>query len=545
MRLWVIGLLALLLIGVLLAIGQTGLFDEASAKRGEAHAFFPDFEARSISYYSDGGRTVFVAMALPDAPLILSGLPSYMGSTFRLPIDARPDAGSYNVYFHTDTAPGTEAVLRVTINGRKRADVLLEQGRRDQQAEIKLTPSELSARELDVKIALIGRGPLAECTPSEALAAVVTILPRSGLTLQLDKPPTSWRDALALWGDLIPVEWPGIAAPADTEVMITAARLLEHGDSGFYGDKGIARDKLKEVLAAVRAYDASSPQGRRRSSALAYPVALLTDPANAGARSFDRETSWRFSYDFADMPGGQMPGSLDLRMVLGPVSGTRTAMLVTLNDHLVYTRTFAGKSEREANGALHVNQSIQLDPAFQMARNELVVTLSSYSAEDIRCGPQRMLAAEMLPSTVLQPGNPIVLPITQVREALRANLPVRFTSPSLNAPDARAATILLAELQPERLRFDPKAARSSIEVVDGDAAARVEKLKPGGTRWILSAPFERRDLILAEPLTPQAKGLRDNVALIVTVNRPAATPPPPSSPPPSSPPAPAAAKARP
>ncbi|WP_395392918.1 hypothetical protein WBP07_17450 [Novosphingobium sp. BL-8A] len=524
MRLWGIGLLALLLVGVLMAIGQTGLFAGLTNRDRLGPPYFDDYEAGSIKYTGDAGRSVFVAQTHPDTPLILSGLPSYVSKAFRLPVDARPRSGVYNVFFRVDAAKGAQGALRVTINGIKRADVLLGEGRTQQQAEVQLTPSELAARQLDVKLALIGRGPLAECTPAEAMSAVVTILPQSGLSLRLDRPVASLRDKLALWGSLIPVDWEDRGDPADTAAMIAAARLVEKGQMTYFGEKGLSAKELGDMLKVASQPDFASDL-RIRQGLLTYPIPLVSDIANGGARRFDRETTWRYSYNIADLPGGALPSTLDLHMVMGPLAGTRTTMVVMLNDRLVWTRALGQAGDKDETGKpaasqFHVNQSIQLPADLHKARNDLEITLTSYSETDMRCGAMRLIAAEMLPNTVLQAGPRTILPAMQLRAALQAAQPVRLASEPLTAPDAQAASLLLSNLAPSRLRFDDKAPRATVQVFAGDVAAKVARLRPGPARWIVSAPADKRDEVSAEPLTPSARALSDNVVLVVTFAQP-------------------------
>ena len=528
MRLWGIGLLALVLVGVLMAIGQTGLFAGLTDRDRLAPPYFEDYEAGSIKFISDGGRSVFVAQAHPDTPLILSGLPSYFSKTFRMPVDSRPRSGSYKIYFRVDVAKGAQGALRVTINGIKRGDVLLGEGRNQQQAEIELTPSELAAHQLEIKLALVGRGPLAECTPAEAMAAVVTVLPQSGLHLQLDRPISSLRDKLALWGSLLPVAWKGRDEPADIDTLITAARLLERNQDVYFGEKGLDNKALTDFLKIASA-PGFAPDLRVRTGPLTYPIPLVSDVANGGVRRFDRETTWRYSYDVADLPNGELPATLDLRMVLGPLAGTRSTMVVTLNNSLVFTRALSGGRDvddtgRQVRNDFHLNQSIQLPAELHKVRNDLEIALTSYNESDMRCGAQRLIAAEMLPTSVLQGGSRIILPIMQLRAALAAAQPVKLASDPLSAPDARAATMLLWQLQPSRLRFADSNTRATIQVFSGDVAAKIARLKPGPARWIVSAPQDTRDEVIAQPLGPNAAGLKDNVVLVVTFVRPPVLP---------------------
>lgn len=514
MRLWGIGLLALVLVGLLIVIGRTGMFDGLTDRNRLGPPFFDDFERGSSDFIDTGGRSVFVAQVHPDAPLILSGLPSYAAKTFRMPVDSRPVSGTYDVAFRVDAARGAQGALRITINGIKRADVILAEGRSEQKAQVELTPTELASRELEVKLALVGRGPLQECTPNEAMSAVVAIEPPSGLHIRLDKPLSIVRDKLALWGNLVPVKWDGVDQPADLTRLMTAARLAEKGHAVYFGDKGLSGQELADLLKLA-------PDNRTRPGLSAYPIALLSDIANAGARRFDRETTWRYSYAAADLPGRELPKALDLRMLLGPIEDTRTTLVVTLNGRLLATRHLGEEDDR-------LNQSIALPPEFQMARNDLEVTLTSYDHDDMRCGAMRLIAAEMLPSTVLQGGGPrLDLPILQIRAALQANPPVALSSTPLTAPDAQAAVRILTELTPGRLRTGDANARSAIHVLSGDIAAAAAKLRPKGRAWILHYPQDRRQDLVVEPLSRQAAGLAARVAVVVDLPAIAVTAPSP------------------
>ncbi len=507
MRLWVTSLLALLFVGLLIALQQSGLFDRVTGRNVPVAApFFGDYQRGSTPFLDEEGKDVFVAQVHADTPLILSGFPSYASKRFRLPTDSRPVGGTYNLTYTSDAVAGSEGALRVTINGVKRADAVLPHGRARESLQVELTPAELAAGELDVRLALIGHGPMAECTPNEALAAVVTVLPESGLRLALDKPPTTTADRLALWGDLIPVKWNADGKAADTATLLTAARLVEKGYGVYFGKSGYTGQQLVDVEKTAAGRPSRNPE-------LHYPVSLVSASENAGARRFDRETTWRYRYNVSQLPDGELPSALDLRMLMGPIGDTRVALFVTLNDHLLFTRTLNDSDQ-------HFNTSIALPAADQSERNELAITLSAHEKDEQRCGSRRLIAAEMLPATVLRGGGErLVPPIAQLSGLLRANMPVALTSGTLSAPQAQSTALLLGQMKPTALDFSSTQPGSTIEVLTGDMPAALRKVRPAGQQWLVYFPGDERAGPVVERFSPQSGAGTAAVALLVTVHR--------------------------
>ncbi len=520
MRLWVLALLALLLVGLLVAVEQSGLFDRVTGRNAHTNEpFFADYERGSIAFVDDDGTNVFVAQIDPRSPLILSGFPSYANTKFRLPIDSRATGGSYDITFAGDAAVGAEGALRITINGIKRADTVLLPGMFRRRVRVELTPTEIAAGELDVRIALIGRGPMAECTPNEGIAAVVTVLPDTGLHLHLDKAPSSVRDRLALWGDLIPVKWDSRKTPPDAATLLNAARLAERGYGLYFGNGGFTGGGLADITKGAPARSNVLPN-------LAYPVPLLSQTENAGARRFDRETTWRFRYDVSQLPDGELPSALDLRMILGPLGGTRSSLFVTLNDHLLLTRLLADTDQRFAN-------SVALPAADHLDRNELAITLTSRVEDEMRCGAMRLIAAEMLPDTVLRGGGErVVTEVARLRAALGPKVTAAFKSESLSAAQAHSVALMLADLRPQTLTFDSARPMATIQVLTGDVAGALPRVRREGQQWLLYFPLDEREGARVERFTPAAAVGDADVALVVSVHRPAAVQSVPASSPP-------------
>lgn len=505
MRLAGIGVLALFLVGILIYLGQSGTFDGAWDRSGGAqNARFGDSNQAVLASFDTDGTAVFGAPVVQDAPLILSGLPSYGGMKFRLPVDARPTSGDFELFFTSLVAQDVEGVLRVSINGVKRADYLLNQGEKTDSLQVQLTPAELASGVLNVGLSLQGRGPIAECTSDDAIAAVVNVSGTSGLRLNLSDAPQSATDRLALWGDRVPVTW--ATGGADTAAVIhQTAILTEKGYSPIFVETGV---ELEELLAlaseADRRNDINVPS--------VYPISLASDPVNEGLRKFNRRVNWRYAYKAAELPDGRLPSSLDLRLQIGPSTDQlQRDVVVTLNDSLLFSR-------RIADGAERLNQSIAIPAALQKRANALDITVSAYDAQDLRCGDIAQSVAELLPETALQGGDAqLEGEMPTLRAALARVGSVKFDVSGLSAPDAAAASVLLSVLGPSEWEmWDAAGTATILPVANGGAAAGVPT-EAGNTSWVIFTPSKAGAQVVARRLPSADIAEIEGLALVVVM----------------------------
>ncbi|MEW4467670.1 hypothetical protein AB1K62_07555 [Parasphingorhabdus sp. JC815] len=465
MRLIGLGLLTFLLAGFLIFLGQSGAFSTAlNRAQGGGQQKFSDPHRVTVETLGISGKKVFAAAHNMKGPLILSGLPSYSGQRFHLPTDARPVSGRYDLSFSSRIAEGLEGVLRVTINGTKRADILLSDedypgADRKRKVSVELMSSELASGVLDIGLSLQGRGPIAKCTPDDAIAAVVEIDAESGLRLTLSKPVETAKDKLALWGGHVPLVWrPGQSVTEKTLSVIYAARLAQKGYSPYFTQKGITGDQLAKLVDEATLYtDLTIPE--------AYPVPLTGDSANRGARKFDRQTTWRYRYASDSLPENLLPSVLDMRMALGPIEGdSQYNLLVTLNEHMLFAERVSPQAER-------FSQSIELPAGLQRSLNNLEITLVDAYRDELRCGSTSQSIAELLPETVLRSGSHSVNDgLSELKALLLSSGDISFSASTTTTVDANAATGLLAALAPQRLTFINKNGPVSMRLVTGDIA---------------------------------------------------------------------------
>ncbi|MEM7701690.1 MAG: hypothetical protein AAF251_07100 [Pseudomonadota bacterium] len=504
MRLAGLGVLALFLVGILIFLGQSGAFEGARGQtRGTETARFDNANETVLANLDIEGSAVFGAPVVQDTPLILSGLPAYAGMQFRLPIDARPSSGDFELFFTSLVAEDVEGVLRVSVNGVKRADYLLNEGEQTDSVQVQLTPLELASGVLNVGLSLQGRGPIAECTGDDAIAAVVNVSGASGLRLNLTDTPQTTRDRLALWGDRAPVVLGGSDVGS---VLHQAAILSEKGYSPVISENGVSLDVLRSLAGEATQRDAFAVPA-------AYPIALSSDPVNEGLRKFTRRVNWRYVYDAADLPGGRLPSALDLRLQIGPVTKQlQRDVVVTLNDSLLFSR-------RVADGTERLNQSIAIPAAAQSRTNTLDISVSAYDAQDLRCGDIAQSVAQLLPETVLRGGDALLEgELAVLRAALSGAGNVSVDAQNLSSPDAAATIALLSALAPTQWEVSAGTKRALVRPVpNGAAAIRLDR-ETGMTHWIVHTPELGGDTIMAQRLPARDLESIDGVALVVSVH---------------------------
>lgn len=508
MRLAGLGILALVLVGILILLGQSGAFDSAwDRATGNSVQRFEDDDNATLANFDLDGTDVFGAPIAQDSPIILSGLPSFAGLEFRLPVDARPVSGDLELAFTSLVAEDVEGVLRVSINGVKRADFLLQEGEREDALQVQLAPSDLASGVLSVGLSLQGRGPIAECTTDDAIAAVVSIDGDSGLRLGLANAPETTRDRLALWGDRVPVSWTDNTASSGAANTIKQAAMLQSkGYRPIFAETGMQLDALRTLADEAERRDSFTIPG-------AYPIALVSDPSNKGLRKFTRRVNWRYSYNAADLPDERLPEALDLRLQIGPATNAlERDVVVTMNNRLLFSRRVGSEVER-------LNQSVAIPAELQRQSNALDISISAYDADDVRCGDIAQSVAELLPESLLRGGEASVTgPLENLRGILARTGSVAFDAQGLSAPDANAATHLLGSLAPASWEVSADAGQASITVVSNSAAITQSQLPAGRAHWLVYPDSGGGRQVFAQPIGGEPLAEVPGVALLVSID---------------------------
>ena len=375
----------------------------------------------------------------PNTPLILTGLPTYQNARFLLPHDANVFGGVLIVDATAQILPGAEAVLRVSLAGKRRAEVLLYAGQATRSVEIELTGEDLAGTSLEVTFSLQGAGPDQICDTSLGIAATVEIEATSALHLHTDGPLTTLRDRVAVWGGDVWLNWPGdLSKPIDADALYAAATLLNLGRDVWFVTAGGA--PLDQVLA-----ETSASWLRRRPVANgATPMGQLLDGQNGlfEMRRFQREARWRIEIDFDQLSEAAAPTALELSMVLGNTQlGAQWDVVVAVNN------AFAAQTNpSDEPGTLQLTVPL---PRMNERRGYFIeiVAQTDFEPEGF-CSEGPMLVAQVLPETHLVGGGERAhWPLEALRAAIVEAGGITLASNDIHTPvDARSAARLLASV---------------------------------------------------------------------------------------------------
>ena len=506
MRLLGLAVLALVLIGTVLTLGQLGAFNTnvgALLARGET-VLDPDRAALEATMFK--GKEAIVAPANDGGAIILSSLPSYASLPFLLPRDSRPTEGALKLDYRVNIDPGVEGVLRVNINGVRRAERLLDNRTAPESLSIELTARELASGHLDVTLSLQGRGLIADCPSDESVPAVVTIAPSSGLRLGLDRELHTVQDRLSVWGGRVPVQWTGIDdRMAAFDTLHAAAMLSQKGYRPLLGPDGLSRGLLHE-------HAIESEPIALIETPVAFPVSLLSDSANTGTRRFYHRVNWRYAYARSAGPDARVPTELNLALDVGPPDGSiRRDLVITLNDRLLASR-------RLAPGEQTIRQTIALPPEAYRLENEIDISLSARNEQESRCEDISQSVAELLPQTTL--ANPVAIEPTEIDRvaAYLANadrVSFELVGGLLTSPDAQEASLLLGRLHPASWRPVSDSARAHVRMLSGGNLRAQLEAQDAGPSWIVYREGNEDGQIVARKVLPGDTHALPAVALLI------------------------------
>jgi len=506
MRLIGIGLLAFLLAGLALLLTRSETLGQ-SARAVEDLLGRPElrFEPPVATSAGRRGNTATLRRAGPNAPLILTGLPSYQSATFHMPVDAVASSGHLQIDASTQVLDGVQAVLRVAIDNTRRAEVLLEAGVATRSVRIDLTPEDLARSQIVVSVSLQGTGPDAACRDDGAIAAVAEIKATSAVHLTLDEPLSTPRDRIAAWGDRLHIAWGG----GDAESLRLGAEAARLGaDVHFVAEGGLGPLEAAQAIAARRRARANLPIPEQ-----AWSPAFAEASGLWGVRRFRHAQTWQIDYDLRESAAGRVPATLLLSMRLGQqASDAAWQVRVTLDGRLL-----ADVMSDPATPTL--NERIAL-PRTGGAVQRLEITASSTASPEGRCTEESSLVAELLPGTRILPGAETYAdPITSLREALAGSPDIAFArAPGVTASEARLAVTMIGALLPDEPGRASSAGRASVEVLA--RGARIDDRIAAGAQSETTHLVYRdaRRQLASAPATAWIGRETDRVMLLVTLH---------------------------
>ena len=468
LRLIGIGLLAFLLAGVAILLSNSAelrllLRQSAELVRGpQLH-----FEAVREAPLARGQHTATVLRTGQDSPIILSGFPAYQSATFRMPIDTRPISGSLRIDMTSQLLAGARGLLRVSIGGRKRGEILLRAGESRRSLEIDLHATEVASDELVVSFSLLGKGTATSCNADSGYDAIIEIESTSAVHVTLERPLDTARDLVRSQGQWMPLAW-------DDDPARRVSSLLA----------GAAWAKTGFSVAFVNAKSALTPDAALATTTLserpdfAWSDVMADESALFRLRRFRQNHTWRIQYDMEAGRERNLPDRLQLDMELGrQASGDHWQLAVILNDRLLDHVLVPADAD-------NVTADIPLPAAFHRRFNaiEIIATSTNATSGECELGPE--LFASISPRTRLIAGTDHLSgPLVDLRERLARQPGWELTvDERLSGTDAQIIADLLAPVLPDAPAFGPAWKPLTMHAI----AAGSERPPNSADRWLLT-----------------------------------------------------------
>lgn len=383
----------------------------------------------------------------------ISGLPGYGRMAFLLPMGHRVTEASLVLPYVSEIPDTVNAILRVSVNGQRRHEVLLAAGRERRELVLPLLARDLARNTVQISFAVTGVSTTGLCS-TDIGNALVTLAPEARLDALTARPLVLPDDRYRAAGGVAGLAWPKDGTDeSKAKLLMLAAQAIRAGleielrptgaePGGFMATPG----DLAAMLAGPGSWN--GPSMRRE-----WPLAL-TDGETGGAslRTFTGSHSWRHGFTADDLPDGRLPATLDYGLRLGPLipagpaprqmpdgAGQGWLVHVTLNGSLIEAfTTTEGELRRRA----------ALPPELLRHGNQIEITVGrSFGVEGV-CNDGPPLIAELAADSVLLPGVGRVRGISaQLADLVGDSAAFDPAGVSaLTIPEAQAAARLLADL---------------------------------------------------------------------------------------------------
>lgn len=387
-----IGLMAFLIAWVVFLLSSHNV-PQRGLRQFKELAFGPQlvFETKALNTSVLGKNEEVFFGSTRDAPIILTGLPSYQSAAFLLPIDARPISGYLQIDITSQVLDDVNGVLRVSINNTKRGEMLLYPGEVGRSLLVPLLSEELAKEQLVVSFSLLGEFEANSCTSKHGIQAIAEIEATSGLYLNLDRSLQTPRDIVLSRGRLISIKW-------DNKLSKNAKNTLTNYGASFIrkGEKvAFETNEAAESLSIKELETLRKTLPELKKDLLQWPHFVAEKGVNFGARRFYKTTSWRIKYKPSQFSEHTLPSVLDLNLVFSDLGAQTNWMVsVTLNGSLIHTETLASEANK-------YRRKIILNEKGQSANNLIEVTLDSSENHDGICNNGPILVAQMEQDTAL------------------------------------------------------------------------------------------------------------------------------------------------
>jgi hypothetical protein len=387
-----------------------------------------------------GDRHHVIVVREADTWGALSGSPGYHRARFNLPRDMRSEEGTLTLDLSAQLQDEGVARLMVNVNGQRRGELVLPEGKSEHRITLNLLPSDLTQSVLEVNLAAHGRFPQANCTARWNGGMVVRVEPTSHVSLKTEAPLVSLDDRMRASGDPARLVWSdgmaaqtmarllrfGVHETAQGSVMTFVAPAAQNG--------GVTLDPADLTTADARVETAPAPVLG------SWPMELADGTQLGEAKFFEFRTQWRVPYDLRSTPDGTLPTHFDLDLsLLGLNEAERWMLSVVLNGRAIHTERLASDVERLA-------RSVPLPSELQGFANVLEVHLMNAEPRSgLECLSGVPVMAQLETGTRLRGGAAPADPdVAAFSAALPEDLALVVAS-RLNAAEATSAMQFLTE----------------------------------------------------------------------------------------------------
>lgn len=332
-----------------------------------------------------------------------------------------PPAGGYisgelDLHFEGQLASQGDGLMTITVNGERRAEVVLERGRNAYDVGIDLSTLDLLQDVIVVGLAARGTTNAGQVCPTESSnsGSAISLLPHSSLVLTTMSDVEDPETALIAASSPLKIY---LGEDESTQARaVWAAQYMERaGVAVQLVDDAVHRDLIlvtqdEEQPVSLTAEGNVVLGGRagvnraiafHRSSAVAplapdgWPVEAARLTTETIARNFRGSKRWHLPYKLADFPEGRMPTQLDLALKASALAeGYQWVVRVSLNGNLLTTKRFDGTLE-------DIRLPVPLPIELQGLSNTISVELIDTTPNDSVCRVGPDAQAQLLPGTRL------------------------------------------------------------------------------------------------------------------------------------------------
>lgn len=518
--------LRLLLLAVVVAatVGFTMIYSRDSGFRYGVTAFLAGTGGAVSRAWSDltgKGRTEGAAVANTTLRVVrpsqaswigLTGFPDQTSLRFPVPYVGGYNSGALELHFDSQVAQGGDGLLTISVNGDRRAQIVLDTGHNTYNVNIPLTLSDMLADTVVLHLAARGTTNSGQiCSVDSANSgSAVSLLPASAMVLKAMREINDPQTTLMALPDPLLI-YLGTTEEAQVLAIGAAQRMERDGvpstlvDDATLPGRIIVTDSGGEPVQidasgnvilngaagieraiAFHHADTVAPQ-----TIVDWPVGVAELTADTAAQDFRGSTRWTIPYNIADLPGGLMPTHLDLALRTSLLAdGLDWIVRVSLNGNMVQTARLPGN-------VADIRMPIELPIGMQGLSNVLDVKLIDTSPNQNTCGAAPDAQAQLLAQSSLSAlgTQPLDGWGALVRRLASAASVTRGTNGVVDASQATRLAAMLAQFLPANLNYvsEPDATALTLTMVDKDNLAEllqstgVAKAADGSRSWLIIA----------------------------------------------------------